>query len=169
MPCNSINIYHAISPCRLSYSLNHVGRKALSAITILRRSMLFQKLNCPFIYLFRPFRSLGNKNEVMCQGGSGWDMCQSGVQDGSGLEAVCSLGRQRGSHLPPAFQHLNMKFLAPGAADRLAEPHVTHGGHFNYSRSGNIYPAEGVWFVKYPPPVAESKKHMPDWPSACER
>lgn len=44
----------------------------------------------------KSFRSLGNKNEVTCQGGSGWDVNPErgggGLEfsDAPGLETVCS-------------------------------------------------------------------------------
>lgn len=90
-------VFTVISPCRLLYSMNYVGGKVVSVMRTLARSMLFWKLNCPFIYIpEKSFRSLGNKNEVRCQGGSGLDASPERdgrlrCSDGPGLVSVCSL------------------------------------------------------------------------------
>ena len=76
---------------------------------------------------------------------------------------------QRFSYYSPGMPSSEHEVLGSWSSRRISrETHVTHGGHFNYSRVGNIYTAEGVWFVKSCT-EAESKERMPDWPSACER
>lgn len=58
-----------------------------------------------------------------------------------------------------------MKFLAPGAADRLTETHVTHGGFLITVGLVTFTQLKVSGSLRTP----EEPEGVPDSPSACER